>query len=780
MPHRLLRDFFVYTALAFSTSVLLAQVSQSSVQSALLISLDSFGENSSTSPQRRSWSEATIDEKRAELGTDVLLGIENERQNSAFKATHGNIFPSNQELVSLLDEVFQDDVTLQDLQSAIEYLVNNDFGLTKDSLLSAIKSLILAYNSSLQRNPNASAVDSYDQVPHMLLRSILPKSQTLGSTGPALIRDLSQLTMEAVLEDQLSEDVVNQLASAFSEEVFLLVKDPISFFNARNSMTTGEEVKDFPNFDNTVDNPEDLLLEIGIRPGLSNIEPDRLTENQEMDYGGLSGFDPDKTGVFQDLAIGLTQGYLNQKSLKGNLTEQDFIQLTKGLETNAPSTQNNGIVEPSIISSVVDSLLDQIHASNLTATNTPGDNGISLFAYDILKSISNGFLLSSSVASSSSENYLDSGLHIKSAELMSRSLSQSAILHSTQNAEADEQEWTVNLLNAGRISESIAHGAAMGSQLAMVQPKSMDYGDNFEVFTNSRREIAKSVARGAANGAVNASSWLSSYSSENNDIETILTASEIEEVSRGAALGAMIGNTGLAVYYPTDQLVPIINFTAQGASYGSTSSTNLSDVKKDGTETIDVSITRESAIGSSMGAAFEPTVLLQLRPDTRTKDAQTISHLEAASFGSTYGAILGIQANPKPPTPNNKLGTGQDDRVIELKQAAKQGSIEGSLSGTQLALGLEDTSQESLQSKAEILKAINKSNANAAANSNQSSSLNSLRTSSRDMLLLMKKFGINPRFTNPAKIYKRPVVVQVDEPPIDDEQEEAFKDASPL
>jgi len=141
---------------------------------------------------------------------------------------------------------------------------------------------------------------------------------------------------------------------------------------------------------------------------------------------------------------------------------------------------------------------------------------------------------------------------------------------------------------------------------------------------------------------------------------------------------------------------------------------------------------------------------------------------------------LGIQANPKPPTPNNKLGTGQDDRVIELKQAAKQGSIEGSLSGTQLALGLEDTSQESLQSKAEILKAINKSNANAAANSNQSSSLNSLRTSSRDMLLLMKKFGINPRFTNPAKIYKRPVVVQVDEPPIDDEQEEAFKDASPL
>ena len=45
---------------------------------------------------------------------------------------------------------------------------------------------------------------------------------------------------------------------------------------------------------------------------------------------------------------------------------------------------------------------------------------------------------------------------------------------------------------------------------------------------------------------------------------------------------------------------------------------------------------------------------------------------------------------------------------------------------------------------------------------------------------MMKKFGINPRFTNPAKIYKRPVVVQVDEPPVDEELKEAFKDASPL
>ena len=44
----------------------------------------------------------------------------------------------------------------------------------------------------------------------------------------------------------------------------------------------------------------------------------------------------------------------------------------------------------------------------------------------------------------------------------------------------------------------------------------------------------------------------------------------------------------------------------------------------------------------------------------------------------------------------------------------------------------------------------------------------------------MKKFGINPRYTNPAKMYKRPVIVQIDEPPIDDEASDAINNASPL
>ena len=762
----------------FSICTSFSKVSKSSIESALLINLGNLQRNVSVDKERRSWDENAVEQKRIELGNDQLLNPDLPYSQSAFSASHGNIIPTSTELTNLLKEVFDNDVTEADLQSALDYLVSNKFALTRESLLAGLKSVLSAFYQVAPQSDEVNLSDSFDRIPYMLLRTILPRANNFGGNGAGWIRDISQLSMESAVESNQPPEDLNRLTSAFSRETFLLLKDPAAFFNDRDSMSPeGEELNPTPNTIK-IEDPVNLLKELNIRPGLSDIDPERNVENPDMDYGGMSGFDPEKTMVFQELSIGLTQGYFNVNGKDNALRINEFETFSNGhIE---PDSNNQGNIEESIVSSFMGEILDQVHHSSADIVDQPGSSGISLYAYNIIKAASNGFLLASSVAASSADAYLDNGLHLESAEILSRSLSQSAILHSFIDSESNEEIWTVDLLNAGRISESVAHGAAMGSQLAMVQPRSMEYGDNYEVFTNSRREIAKSVSRGVANGAVNASSWLNSSTAGVEDKEPILTASEIEEVSRGASLGAMIGNTGLAVYYPTNQLVPIINFTAQGASYGSTSSSNLGKVEKEGTETIDVSITRESALGAAMGATFEPTVLMELRPDLRSRDAQTISHLEAASFGSTYGAILGIQANPTPPVPNKKLGSGQDDRVVELKQSAKQGSIEGALSGSQLALDIEDTSQESLQSKGEMLKAINKSNAKAAANANQNSSLNTLRTNSRDMLLLMKKFGINPRFTNPAKIYKRPVVVQVDEPPVDEELKEAFKDASPL
>lgn len=262
--------------------------------------------------------------------------------------------------------------------------------------------------------------------------------------------------------------------------------------------------------------------------------------------------------------------------------------------------------------------------------------------------------------------------------------------------------------------------------------------------------------------------------------KTILSGNDIEKVARGASLGSMIGNTGLAIYYPTDQLVPIINLTAQGSAYGSINSSNLALVQADSVETIDVGVARQSALGSAMGAIFEPTVLLGLNPAQNSNDRDSTDHLSAASFGATFGAILGLQDNEAEIISNKGSSQFDESRVVEVQQATKQGAIEGALAGAKLSLSLDDVNSETLNSKTAMLKAVNNANTKAASNSTSNVANQSLRTNSQDMLLLMKKFGINPRYTNAAKMYKRPVIVQVDEPPIDEESSEAIINASPL
>ena len=226
--------------------------------------------------------------------------------------------------------------------------------------------------------------------------------------------------------------------------------------------------------------------------------------------------------------------------------------------------------------------------------------------------------------------------------------------------------------------------------------------------------------------------------------------------------------------------MPIINQTAQGSAYGSLSSKNLASVKSTTQEPIDIGVARQSALGSAMGAIFEPTVLLQLSPDLDSNERDTIDHLTAASFGATFGAILGLQENKVEISSSNLTSQLEDTRIVEVQQATKQGAIEGALSGAKLSLGLDVVNKQTLKSKTALLKAINEANTKAASNSSSKVASQSLRTNSRDMLLLMKKFGINPRYTNPAKMYKRPVIVQVDEPPVDDESSEAINNASPL
>jgi len=174
-------------------------------------------------------------------------------------------------------------------------------------------------------------------------------------------------------------------------------------------------------------------------------------------------------------------------------------------------------------------------------------------------------------------------------------------------------------------------------------------------------------------------------------------------------------------------------------------------------------------------------VLLGLSPDAKENDRQTVDNLSAASFGATFGAIQGRKEQDLSDIDAGKTENKASDKInlTEITQSSKQGATEGALAGAKLALGLEDTSSENLGSKGVILKAINNANAQASSNANSSLSTasstpngsqlvgNPLRTSSKDMLLLMRKFGINPRYTNAATMFKRPVVPQIDEPPED-------------
>ena len=230
--------------------------------------------------------------------------------------------------------------------------------------------------------------------------------------------------------------------------------------------------------------------------------------------------------------------------------------------------------------------------------------------------------------------------------MVAKQVSQSVILHTIEDVDGSKSyTMGTNWIEIDRVAESAASGSAMGSQLATVLPKSMEYSNSWEVATNIRREIAKSVSKGSASGSVNASAWLGSVIDPESQNETVLNAIDVERVSRGSSLGSMIGNTGLAIYYPTDQLVPIINLTAQGSAYGSTNAANLALVDPETIESVDIGVARQSALGSSMGAIFEPTVLLGLNPSQNSNDKKTIDHLTAASFGATFGAILGLQDN---------------------------------------------------------------------------------------------------------------------------------------
>ena len=737
---------------------ILAKMSSSMMDSILLINLSDLGtmtEQSSQSKRRAAVTETVLSDQLEEgengespQNPPTLL---DSTPFSSFEATHEAPLETNPDLTLAFKNAFssnEDIPSYENFQQSIENLASkkDGFGLSNRSFLSATKSLILAfYQASGEFNQESN-------LPLALYYAILPKIEQWGGGVSNWVKSLAKISMEATLESALSIPELSVISSSFAGATVELISG-----RSIPDGTEGENAESSPiipdlNFD---------YLEVN----------DNLILEDKINLG--QNYSPTKTDVLQQLSVGLSQGYFGYYDFKDGLTKDDFNRFAN--PDSSPNPTNDGQIEANIVTGFFDGLMDA--AVELGETKE-------VFMYDSIKASANGFLISATVASTSKAEYLDQFLYLDAAEMISKQVSQSVILHSTENEAQPNPVVSYSMgldwIETDRIAESASAGAAMGSQLATVLPKSLDYTDSWEIATNIRRDIAKSVSRGSSSGAVNSASWLGSIASDVDDGKTVLTGNDIEKVARGASLGSMIGNTGLAIYYPTDQLVPIINLTAQGSAYGSTNANNLALVQSDSIETIDIGVARQSALGSAMGATFEPTVLLGLNPAQSSNEKDTIDHLTAASFGATFGAILGLQDNETEIISSKGSSQFDESRVVEVQQATKQGAIEGALAGAKLSLSLDEVNSETLKSKTVMLKAVNSANTKAAANSTSNVANQSLRTNSQDMLLLMKKFGINPRYTNPAKMYKRPVIVQVDEPPIDDESSEAINNASPL
>jgi hypothetical protein len=730
------------TILGFNLTHLNAKLTTSMLDSIILIHLDDLDEGSGNADQKQ---------RRSALSQELLENQLNQSPapelpsllTSNFDATHQPPFETSDILTQALSDSFALDgpPSFDEFADSIENITTKKDGLnlSNKSFLSATKSLISAYLRA------GGKIDPDANLPSTLFKHILPKIDSWGGGNVATwVKNISQISVEAYLDEDRSINELSSIASGFATSTVELLSNP-------SPLTDQLEINDL-NLD-YLSSSDDLSLEEKLSTG--------------------KNYAPSKTDIIQQLSVGISQGYFGYQDFNDEspgLSFEDFNTFTRA--DTSPSSLNDGNIPDNIITGFIDGLLDS--AISLGESKE-------VFLYDSIKAAANGFLISSVVATTSNSEFLDQALYLDAAEMVAKQVSQSVILHTIEDVDGSKSyTMGTNWIEIDRVAESAASGSAMGSQLATVLPKSMEYSNSWEVATNIRREIAKSVSKGSASGSVNASAWLGSVIDPKSQNETVLNASDVERVSRGSSLGSMIGNTGLAIYYPTDQLVPIINLTAQGSAYGSTNAANLALVDPETIESVDIGVARQSALGSSMGAIFEPTVLLGLNPSQNSNDKKTIDHLTAASFGATFGAILGLQDNTEDIIGNNGASQSEEPRMIEVQQATKQGAIEGALAGAKLSLGLEEVSSNSLKSKAAMLKAINNANTKGASNSTSNVANQSLRTNPQDMLLLMKKFGINPRYTNPAKMYKRPVLVQIDEPPIDDDSSDAINNASPL
>ena len=458
--------------------------------------------------------------------------------------------------------------------------------------------------------------------------------------------------------------------------------------------------------------------EIGFYPGIEPVESfETLNANMKFneDLSPFGKFDPIKTELIRSAVYSISSSLFSTETM----TEEKIGTLTQD--------HSKSIIEETF----------------LFMKNLEGNHAI--FTYELTKVVSNAFVMGSVASMIDDENYNSKEFPL----LVAKEASEQIAFHVIDEAlNLDmEEEWDLK-----RLAEATSFGSSVGAQMASILEKSMDFTPNWEKY--DRKQLAKSTAEGSSLGSTSARI--------DQAKEKLGTAANIDEsegiaenarndllsISQHSAMGSLIGNVGISIYYPNpiDRLA-LINSAAQGATAGSITGVSALDLsKEDSTETFDIEIARSSSSGAAFGATFETIALTDANPKDFSSDSTTINVVQAVTYGSTFGAIT---AGNDP-----DVGAPAADAVI-FKQATKQGAIEGSLNGASLGTGSseENINTNDLRSRSSIVKAAASTNAQAAADASSSMATKAIRTSTSDMLLLMKKFNINPRLTNPTKIF---------------------------
>lgn len=675
------------------------ELSDSLIESSILINLNEFEEEPTSSEKSRRYSSSYVS---------------NENNASITSEIKPENFNTIEDLMDKLESIYtsMDEDKIDGFDHSIHYMIElaNNQKLSYSELLTMVRSSVL----SILRSDIDNSPDIISNIPNRLIENFFldPQLSSLqsnnGESASVLMNNLGKILMESVMQ-QYPENA--ELAS----ESFIM-----------------EVLSIMDNY------PEDNIPLTDFYPGIVPIPYTADEANDDMKFdGGFRShyqFDPAKTRILSMAANGLAKGIGSF-----NLVDLDLKdQRVEGEKT----------LEPNLANSILKPVLDNI----LSRT---GDNR--LFAFEVAK------VISSSVSQVVTNQGVGSDEADSFAEAISKDLADAAVQSGIDNR-ASLTEFGRNL---GQLAESVGVGTSMGVQLAAVDDQIMDYEPGFQAY--SRKNLAMASSKGTSAGAIMASAESATIDDESG--EPIIETQDLKEIASHAAMGSILGHTAMSIYYPTpENLFPIINYSAQGSSLGSTTVLPLASLRPEDpeneTESPTVEVARASSHGAALGASFEIIALTDANPADKSYDKDSILAVQAASYGSTYGVVLGATEG------------GESDSVV-LKQAAKQGATEGALAGSGLATlydeeyfnneanfggangetntaGQASGSYDSvaLSSKKSIIDAISTVNAQAAVDASTKLATKSIKTSSQDMIRLIQKFNISPRFTNPTRIFQ--------------------------